>query len=90
MPKMWGGMQEFDFHLGVTYQVVLSEGGSTKISLNFNFDPQSSLRGHLPGELRSHSSFVLNDAHTFGNLIVNNLDFESQMDLVRIARKPPE
>jgi hypothetical protein len=31
----------------------------------------------LPGELTPRPSFLLNDAITFGNLIVNNLDFQS-------------
>jgi hypothetical protein len=44
----------------------------------------------LPGELTPRLSSLLNKASTFGNLIVNNLDFQCEMNLVRIARKPPE
>jgi hypothetical protein len=63
---------------------------STKFSLNFNSDPRSFRGVALRGELTPRLSFLLNEASTFGNLIVNNLDFQSEMNLVRIARKPPE
>ena len=43
-----------------------------------------------PVKLTPRLSFLLDEAITFGYLIVNNLDFQSEMDLVRIARKPPE
>ena len=50
---------------------------SRKLSLNFASDLRSSRSVALPGELTPRLSFLLNEASTFGNLIVNNLDFQS-------------